>query len=631
MSPAIEITEGRRSQRPAVRQALRQPGASYTRGLNFVWKPPMSRSLSVQLRNAPKVLLLTLAATAALSACKREADAPAAPAAETPAPPGFAFKNAMTPADFAEHVRVLASDEFEGRAPGTPGEDKTVEYLKAQFQRMGLKPGNGDSYFQTVPMMETTADESTTMTVDVKGKPHTLAFGTDMVIGTRTGQPEVKIDASDLVFVGYGVDAPEQQWNDYAGLDVKGKTVVMLVNDPGFHAKDPTLFDGKRMTYYGRWTYKFEEAGRKGAAAALIIHDTEGASYGWDVVKNSWSGAQYDLRAADDPAPRVPLQGWITSEQAKTLFADAGLDLEKMRAAAGKRGFKPVPLPATASVTLKSTTAEKESRNVLALLPGAEAANEAIVYMAHWDHLGKHADEPGDNIYNGAIDNATGVAGILEIAELLATGAKPKRSVLFAAVTLEESGLLGSKYYVAHPSIPLNQTVGVINLDAMSVSGRARDFTVVGMGNSELEDILKPIAERQGRKLVEESNPAGGYYFRSDHFNFAKAGVPALYTDGGTDLLDGGTVAGEAAGKLYNENHYHKPGDQYDPATWKLDGTMQDLAAVYEVGLALAFDETWPNWYAGNPFRAARDAMMASKLQILGTPLAPAPGTAPAP
>ncbi len=566
----------------------------------------------------PKVLLLTLAATAALTACKPDAEAPAALAVETPAQPGFAFKDAITPDDFAEHVRVLASDEFEGRAPGTPGEDKTVEYLKAQFERIGLKPGNGDSYFQTVPMMETTANEATTMTIDVKGKPHTLKFGTDMVIGTRTGQPEVKIDASDLVFVGYGVDAPEQQWNDYAGVDVKGKTVVMFVNDPGFHAKDATLFDGNRMTYYGRWTYKFEEAGRKGAAAALIIHDTEGASYGWDVVKNSWSGAQYDLRAADDPAPRVPLQGWITGEQAKALFADAGLDLEKMRAAAGKRGFKPMPLPAKASVTLKSTIAEKESRNVLALLPGAETPNEAIVYMAHWDHLGHHIDEKnpdgsGDTIYNGAVDNATGVAGILEIAELLAKGAKPKRSVLFAAVTLEESGLLGSKYYVAHPSIPLDQTVGVINLDAMSVAGRTRDLTVVGMGNSELEDILKPIAERQGRKLVEESNPAGGYYFRSDHFNFAKAGVPALYPDGGTDLLDGGTVAGEAAGKMYNENHYHKPSDQYDAATWKLDGTMQDLAAVYEVGLALAFDDKWPNWYADNPFRAARDKMMAAK------------------
>ena len=579
------------------------------------------RSLSATL---PKALLLSLTVTLALAACKREAEAPAKAPQDAAAAPGFAFKDAITPADFAEHVRVLASDEFEGRGPGSPGEEKTVEYLKAQFQRIGLKPGNGDSYFQTVPMMETTADEATTMTIDVKGKPHTLAFGTDMVIGTRTGQPEVKIDASDLVFVGYGVDAPEQQWNDYAGVDVKGKTVVMFVNDPGFHAKNPTLFDGNRMTYYGRWTYKFEEAGRKGAAAALIIHDTEGASYGWDVVKNSWSGKQYDLRASDDPAPRVPLQGWITGEQAKALFADAGLDLEKMRAAAGKRGFKPVPLPAKASVTLKSTTAEKESRNVLALLPGGETANEAIVYMAHWDHLGKHPDEPGDNIYNGAVDNATGVAGILEIAELLAKGAKPKRSVLFAAVTLEESGLLGSKYYVAHPTIPLEQTVGVINLDAMSVAGRTRDVTVVGMGNSELENVFKPIVERQGRKLVEESNPAGGYYFRSDHFNFAKAGVPALYPDGGTDLLEGGNAAGEAAAKDYNEHRYHKPGDQYDAATWKLDGTMQDLAAVYEVGLALAFDDKWPNWYANNPFRAKRDAMMAAKTPPAAATAAPA-------
>ncbi len=564
-----------------------------------------------------KVLLLTLAATAALAACQREAEAPAAPqpaAAEPAKPAAFAFKDAIDPADFAEHVRVLASDEFEGRAPGTPGEEKTVEYLKAQFERMGLKPGNGDSYFQTVPMMETTADESTSMTIDVKGTPRTLKFGTDMVIGTRTGQAEVKVDASDLVFVGYGVDAPEQKWNDYAGVDVKGKTVVMFVNDPGFHAKDETLFNGKRMTYYGRWTYKFEEAGRKGAAAALIIHDTEGASYGWDVVKNSWSGAQYDLRAADDPAPRVPLQGWITGEQAKALFADAGLDLDALRAAANKRGFKAVPLPAKASVTLKSTTAEKESRNVLALLPGTTAPDDTIVYMAHWDHLGKHADQAGDNIYNGAVDNATGVAGILEIAEQFAKN-PPKRSVLFAAVTLEESGLLGSKYYVAHPSVPLDRTVGVINLDAMSVVGRSRDFTVVGMGNSELEDLLKPIAGKQGRTLVEESNPAGGYYFRSDHFNFAKAGVPALYTDGGTDLIEGGTAAGEAAGKDYNENRYHKPGDEYDPKTWKFDGTMEDLTAVYDVGAALANGDTWPNWYAGNPFRAAREAMMAAKKQ----------------
>lgn len=592
------------------------------------------------IRVSPKTLLLTLAAAAALAACKREEAPAAAPAADTAKPAGFAFKDAIDPKDFAEHVRVLASDEFEGRAPGTVGEEKTVEYLRAQFERMGLKPGNGDSYFQVVPMMETTANASTAMTLAIGGTTRTLKFGDDMVVGTRSGQTQVKIDASDLVFVGYGVDAPERQWNDYAGIDVKGKTVVMLVNDPGFHAGDGTLFEGRRMTYYGRWTYKFEEAARKGAAAALIIHDTEGASYGWDVVRNSWSGAQYDLRAADDPAPRLPLQGWITGEQAKALFAEAGQDLDKLRAVANKPGFRAVPLGAKMSVTLDSTIVEKESRNVLALLPGTDRADEAIVYMAHWDHLGNHAGkdhtgksgegekgEGADVIYNGAIDNATGVAGILEIAEAMAKGPKPRRSVLFAAVTLEESGLLGSKYYVAHPSFPMDRTVGVINIDAMSVAGRARDLTVVGLGNSEMEDVLRPIAERQGRTLVEESNPAGGYYFRSDHFNFALAGVPALYADGGNDLLEGGTAAGDAAGKDYNENRYHKPGDEYDPATWKLDGTMQDLAAVFEVGLALAHGEGWPNWYPSNPFRAAREKMMAANPpRAAGAPAPATPG-----
>lgn len=561
-------------------------------------------------------LLLSLALLAALSACKRETPAtatpePAAPAA--PAAPGHAFAADINAADFSELVKTLASDEFEGRGPGTPGEDKTVEYIKAQMERIGLKAGNGDSYFQTVPMMETTADENTAMTIDIKGKTHTLKFGTDMVVGTRTGQPEVKVEASDMVFVGYGVDAPEQKWNDYAGLDVKGKTVVMFVNDPGFHAKDESLFEGKRMTYYGRWTYKFEEAARKGARAAIIIHDTEGASYGWDVVKNSWSGTQYDLRVADDPAPRVPLQGWITGDQAKALFADAGLDLDKLRADANKRGFKAVPLSAKMSVDLKSTSTEKQSRNVVGILPGSEKPDEAVVYMAHWDHLGKHPDEPGDNIYNGAVDNATGVAGILEIADQFAKLGKPKRSVVFLAVTLEESGLLGSKYYVAHPVVPLDKTVAVINLDAMGVAGKTRDMTVVGMGSSELEDILKPIAEKQGRTLHSESRPEAGSYFRSDHFNFAKAGVPALYVDAGDDLVDGGKAAGDAAAKDYNENRYHKPGDQFDAATWKLDGTMDELSAVYGVGLEIADGDRWPNWYAGNPFKSARDAMLMAK------------------
>lgn len=559
-------------------------------------------------------LMLVLATAAALAACKREPEAPAAaPEAATPPAAAHTFTADITEGDFAEMVNTLASDEFEGRAPGSVGEEKTATYLEAQMKRIGLQPGNNGSYFQDVPMVETTADEAaTTLSLTTSTGKRDLKFGTDYVIGTRTGQTDVKLDASDLVFVGYGVDAPEQKWNDYDGQDWTGKTVVILVNDPGFHAKDETLFGGNRMTYYGRWTYKFEEAARKGAAAALIVHDTAGASYGWDVVKNSWSGAQYDLPAKDDPEKRIPLQGWLSAEAAKQLFADAGLDLDAAYANAGKRGFKPVSLKAQASAALKSSITEKTSRNVIGLLPGASKPDEAVLYMAHWDHLGKHEGEEGDNIYNGAVDNATGVAGILEIAEAFAhQEPKPARSVVFVAVTLEESGLLGSKYYVAHPTFPLNKIAGVINLDAMSVGGKSRDFVVTGKGNSQLEDMLKVYADQQGRVLAEEGNPAGGYYFRSDHFNFAKAGVPALYAKGGNDLLEGGVEAGKAASEEYAKR-YHQASDEVHDG-WKLDGVVQDLQALYGVGKDLAVENTWPTWYDGNPFKAARDAMMKAE------------------
>jgi len=569
-----------------------------------------------------------VAATLALSACKQPpADqAPAGTDAPTPsAAADHAFDGAINPADFAQHVKTLASDEFEGRAPGSPGEEKTVQYLEAQFKRLGLKPGNGDSYFQTVPMVQTIADESTVLKLEVKGQPRELKFGADMVVGTRSGQPDVKLQASDLVFVGYGVNAPEQQWNDYAGVDVKGKTVVMFVNDPGFHGQDATLFEGRRMTYYGRWTYKFEEAARQGAAAALIVHDDAGASYGWDVVRNSWSGAQFDLPAKDDPEPRLPVQGWIGREVARKLLADLGQDLDALYQAAGKRGFKAIPLQAKASVELKSEISEKSSRNVVARLDGAKRADETVVYMAHWDHLGHHTGEGGheghgaqaqgeghDTIYNGAVDNASGVAGILEIAEAFSKQQPPPdRSLLFLAVTLEESGLLGSKYYVAHPTVPLAKTVAVINLDAMPIIGKARDMTVVGFGSSELEDLLKTVADAQGRVLHAEATPQDGFYFRSDHFNFAKAGVPALYAKGGDDLLEGGTDAGRKAQVDYRDNRYHKPSDQFDP-NWKLDGVVQDLDALYQVGKTLAGNEQWPNWYEGNAFRAAHDKLKAA-------------------
>ena len=571
-----------------------------------------------------------VAAALVLAACNRPADAPAPVATPVQAPAAaHAFEPAITAADFAEHVRILSSDEFAGRAPGSIGEQKTVEYLTAQFQRMGLKPGNGDSYLQYVDMVETTADESTTLELDVKGTPRTLAFGTDMVIGTRSGQAQVDIADSPLVFVGYGVNAPELGWNDYAGVDVKGKTVVMFVNDPGFHAKDASLFEGDRMTYYGRWTYKFEEAARQGAAAALIIHDDAGASYGWDVVKNSWSGPQFDLSVKDDPEPRLPAQGWISAGAARDMLGALGHDLDGLYTAANTRGFKAMPLDARMSVALKSTTSQKRSPNLVAMLPGTTRPDETIVYMGHWDHLGQHEGEGEgvDTIYNGAVDNATGIAGILEIAEAFVhQNPKPERSIMLLAVTLEESGLLGSKYYVANPTVPLDKTVGVINLDAMSVAGPSRDITVIGMGSSQLEDLLKTQADAQQRVLRQESSPQSGFYFRSDHFNFAKAGVPALYAKGGDDLVQGGLQAGQAAQADYRDNRYHKPGDEFDPA-WNLEGVLQDLQALYGVGQALAGSDQWPRWYDGNAFLAAQEKLRPASTRPTNPPAEPkAPG-----
>lgn len=572
------------------------------------------------------VLLLSMIALA-LCGCTRRgegaligADGTRDTRAVTAVAGDHAFSPAITADDVAAQVQILASDAFGGRGPGSAGEEKTVDYIRSQFARIGLQPGNGGSWFQTVPMLETTANPDTALHLAIGDVRQDLAYGRDMIAWTRSGKAQVSLKDSPLVFVGYGVDAPERGWNDYADLDVRGKTVVMLVNDPGFHVNDPTLFDGKRMTLYGRWTWKFEEAARRGAAAALIIHDDRGAAYGWDVVKNSWSGPQYDLRPGDDASPRLPVQGWITQAAADALFKAAGLDLTTLRAAASRPGFKPVPLNAHASLDLRSRTVEKTSRNVLGLLPGSSAADEAVVYMAHWDHLGTHSDASGDNIYNGAVDNATGVAGLLELAEAFANARpRPARSILFLAVTLEESGLLGSSYYVAHPVIPLARTAGVINIDALEPIGRASDLVVVGKGGSQLEDLLQTALARQNRRMVDESDVTAGYYFRSDHFSFAKAGIPALYVNSGGDLREGGTAAGLAASRDYGEHRYHKPGDQYDPATWKLDGIVEDLQALYSVGSSLANGAQWPNWRTGNPFKAARDAMR---------PPAPAPAAA---
>lgn len=562
--------------------------------------------------------MLLLALCALLTACP--GDAPPPPAqpdtaksddtmAEPP-PNGQATGPEISAEDFVSHVRVLASDEFEGRAPGTKGEELTTGYVRDQFKRLGLAPGNGDSYFQTVPMVRTTADESVTLNLKYADGSETLTFGEQMVIGTSTGQPEVTVTDSEMVFLGYGVDAPEADWNDYS-VDVTGKTVVVLVNDPGFHAGDADLFQGQRMTYYGRWSYKFEEAARKGAAAALVIHDDAGAGYGWEVVKNSGSGPQFDLPVEVSPAPRLPLQGWISGESAERLFARSGHDLAALRAAANQRGFKPVPLGVTMSATLRNEVATGESNNVLGLLRGREAPDEVVVYMGHWDHLGRNPELADDGIFNGAIDNASGIAGILEIAEAFVTRAQPpRRSVLFMAVTLEESGLLGSKYYAANPVFAMEKTVAAVNLDAMHMPGRTRDMVVVGLGNSELEDLLRPIAERQDRVLRPESALEKGFYYRSDHFNFAKAGVPAIYAKSGNDLREGGTAAGDLWAKDYNEVRYHRVDDEYH-AGWDVSGVMEDLQALWMLGVQLAESDDWPNWFEGNEFRAIRDASRA--------------------
>lgn len=525
-------------------------------------------------------------------------------------------KPGIDAADFTRHIKVLASDEFTGRGPGTDGETKTVAYLVEQFKAIGLKPGNNGSWTQTVPMTSTKASLNSLVDFTLPGgKTIQRKQGDGLVITSRTGKPTVRIDDSEMVFVGYGVDAPEANWNDYDNQDWTGKTVVMLVNDPGFHVGDKELFGGERMTYYGRWTYKYAEAAKKGAKAAFIIHDTKGAGYGWEVVHNSWMGDQFGLPSDVDPSPRLTLQGWLDGDLAEQLFAGAGLSLAELRQAANKRGFKPVPMNTKLSTTHDSTSTTNTSDNVLGMIEGSEKPDEVVVYMAHWDHLGDHShageghlDE--DTIYNGAVDNATGVSGIMEIAQAFVNrGIKPKRSILFFAVTLEEGGLIGSQYYAAKPVFPMNKTVGVINLDAMPLIGKTRDISVVGLGSSEMEDILKPIAAKQGRVLVGELNPAAGFYYRSDHFNFAKAGVPALYCRSGFDTVANGRDWGLKKQHDYVTNDYHKPSDE-----WKDDmdvsGAIEDLEAVYAVGEVLVDGDSWPNWYQGNEFKAIRDASL---------------------
>ncbi len=508
---------------------------------------------------------------------------------------------------------MLASDSFGGRKPGTPGGQKTVEYLRDRFRELGLEPGNGDSWFQEVPLVSLTADPTMTLTVARDGEAEPFAYGSQFMAWTKRVVDRVDVIDSELVFAGYGIVAPEYGWNDYEGLDVEGKTVVLLVNDPGYATGDTALFNGNAMTYYGRWSYKYEEAARQGAEAALIVHETAPAGYPWEVVSGSWSGPQLDLVADDANLSRVKAEGWVTRESAERLFRMAGLEYDSLKRAAASRDFEATPMGVTASLRIENEIRRSNSRNVLARLPGRERPDELVVYMAHWDHLGRDTTLEGDQIYNGAHDNASGVAGLLELAQAFtAADPPPARSVLFLAVTAEEDGLLGSKHYAANPVYPLAKTAGALNLDAMKdLWGRTRDVTVVGRGMSELEDLLAEAATAQGRTLRPDSEPEKGFFYRSDHFEFAKRGVPALYIEGGIDFLEGGEAYGQRMRQEWTEERYHKPADELDPS-WDLSGAVEDLRLLFRVGYRLAQSDGWPNWRDGTEFKAIRDSMMGA-------------------
>ena len=513
-------------------------------------------------------------------------------------------------APLRELTRTLSSDEFEGRAPGTPGEELTVNLLTERFAAAGLEPGNNGSWFQDVPLVEVTADpETAAFGYSVTGERRALSYGGEMVIWTKRVTPSIDIDDAELVFVGYGINAPERGWNDYESVDMDGRIAVILVNDPDFeNPRHEGLFDGRAMTYYGRWTYKYEEAARQSAAGAIIVHDTEPASYGWTVVENSWIGPQLDMDAADNHMGRLRVEGWVTNDVARTILAAAGHDLDTLTAAARQPGFAAVPLAITASAHLDNSIRRESSRNVVALLPGSTRPDEYVIHIAHWDHLGRCTPAPdGDDICNGAIDNATGTAGLVELATAHAAAGAPERSLVFLAVTAEEAGLLGSTYYGANPIFPLAQTAGGINMDGLNILGKTRDVVVVGYGKSELENYLARAAGAQGRVVRPEPTPEAGYFFRSDHFALARLGMPMIYAEGGEDLVNGGPQAGSAAAMDYRANRYHGPKDEYDP-NWNWDGAIQDLELYYAIGRELANSEDWPNWNPNAEFRIARDA-----------------------
>ena len=550
-----------------------------------------------------RTIILSLLALPFLFACNSAAEQ----AEETPS------SDVISVDEITRHVQTLASDEFEGRMPFTNGEVKTINYIKTEMEKMGIKPGNGDSYFQEVPLVEITSTPSVDMVISGGDESMELEYKVDYVALTRRVVESVEVKDSELVFAGYGTVAPEYDWNDYEGLDVKGKTVVVLVNDPGFGTGDDSFFKGETMTYYGRWTYKYEEAARQGAEGLIIVHDTKPASYPWTVVKNGWSGPSMYLKSEDNNMGRCAFEGWISYETAQELFTMAGKEGYDFTAESKKRDFKAFSLNQTVSVSIENALEESLSNNVIGLYEGSERADEYIIYSGHWDHFGIGDPDPvtGDSIYNGAVDNATGIAAILEMARAFTQlETKPKRSILFLAVTAEEQGLLGSAHYASNPIYPVEKTVANINIDAIIPMGEVENVKVIGYGQSELEDYASEIAENQGRYTVPNPTPGEGSFFRSDHFNFAKVGIPALYAKSGYISKEKGEEWGEKAYKEYYSVRYHQPSDEYDP-NWDLTGLLMDTQLLYEVGLKVASEDRFPEWKEGSEFKAIREASLA--------------------
>lgn len=541
-----------------------------------------------------KILALTLLTSAVITGCGTKNTEQTNTASDF-----NASYNSINKEQLTEHIKVFASDEFEGRAPSSKGEELTLDYLTKQLTAIGFKPGNGDSFLQAVPMVSIEA--SPEMTLSIGGKDY--QYGHDMVMGSSRISDFEQLKDSELVFVGYGVNAPEYQWNDYEGLDVKGKTVVILVNDPGFATKDPALFNGNAMTYYGRWTYKYEEASRQGAEGAIIIHETAPASYGWSVVEHSWTGPQFGFVREDLNKGRVAVEGWVNTDVAKELFANAGLNFEQAKVKAAKGSYHVDMGDLTASVTVKNTVKKSTSYNFIATLPGSVKPDEHILYTAHWDHLGKDTSKDGDQIYNGAVDNASGTAALIEVAEAFSIlPVAPERSITIMAVTAEEQGLLGSKFYAANPVIPAAKTVANINMDALNVNGRSKDVSVYGLGQSQLDEYLTVAAKKQGRIISGDPRPAAGIYYRSDHFAFANIGIPALYAKSGPEPVDAATKALREVLNPILAKCYHNACDEYNEQ-WDLSGAVEDMQAFFEIGYELSNEGVWPKWSKTSEFK----------------------------